>query len=152
MAETPRPAVPDHDTLRAWSALLVAHRRLTTAMDTELRERTGMDLDDYDVLYQLQRAGGPLRMSDLADRVLITRPTVTRLVDRLVEQGLVERSQDPSDRRAVLVTLSATGRERLTEAAIVHGDGIVRLFGDPLRRHDVVALAGALESLVPDTP
>lgn len=152
MAEAPRPAVPDHDTMRAWSALLVAHRRLTAAMDAELRERTGMDLDEYDVLHQLRRAEQPVRMSDLAHRVLITRPTVTRLVDRLVEQGLVERSPDPTDRRAVLVALSPSGRERLADAATVHGDGIARLFGDPLRRHDVVALAGALESLVPDTP
>ncbi len=132
---------PDEDTLRAWSALLVAHRRLTTEMDRDLRERAGMDLDDYDVLFQLHshhlRCGGrPMTMGELAERVLITRPTVTRLVGRLVDQGLIVRSQGPEDRRTVWVALSDEGRARLADAAIVHGDGIARLVGGPLRGHD----------------
>ncbi len=138
--------------MRAWSALLVAHRRLTTEMDRELRDRTGMDLDEYDVLYQLHAAGRPVRMGELADRVLITRPTVTRLVGRLVDQGLVERTGDAEDRRTVRVSLSQAGRARLAEAAVVHGDGIARLVGGPLDGHDAAALAAALESLAPSTP
>ncbi len=143
---------PDEATLRAWSALLVAHRRLTTRMDHELRERAGMDLDEYDVLHQLHRAGRPLRMGELAERVLITRPTVTRLVARLVDDGLVERSPDAHDRRTVRVSLSDEGRARLAGAARVHGDGIARLVGGPLRHHDADAVADALESLVPEGP
>ncbi|MDQ2677465.1 MAG: MarR family transcriptional regulator [Actinomycetota bacterium] len=143
---------PDEATMRAWSALLVAHRRLTTEMDRELRDRTGMDLDEYDVLYQLHAAGRPVRMGELADRVLITRPTVTRLVGRLVDQGLVERTGDAEDRRTVRVSLSQAGRARLAEAAVVHGDGIARLVGGPLDGHDAAALAAALESLAPSTP
>ena len=138
--------------MRAWSALLVAHRRLTAEMDRELRDRVGMDLDEYDVLHQLQHAGRPVRMGELAERVLITRPTVTRLVGRLVDQGLVERAQDAQDRRTVWVTLSDAGRARLAEAAVVHGDGIARLVGGPLQAHDAPALAEALESLAPVAP
>ena len=138
--------------MRAWSALLVAHRRLTAEMDRELRERVGMDLDEYDVQHQLQRAGRPVRMGELAERVLITRPTVTRLVARLVDQGLVERAQDAQDRRTVWVTLSDEGRARLAAAALVHGDGIARLVGGPLQGYDAPALAEALESLAPSAP
>jgi len=148
-AQLDRTAQPDDTTLRAWSALLVAHRRLTAEMDRELRERVDMDLDEYDVLYQLQRAGRPVRMGELAERVLITRPTVTRLVGRLVDQGLVERAQDTEDRRTVWVSLSKAGSARLAEAATVHGDGIARLVGGPLRHHDAPALAAALEALAP---
>ena len=144
--------VPDEGTLRAWSALLVAHRRLTTAMDRELRDRVGMDLDEYDVLYQLRRAGRPLKMGELAERVLITRPTVTRLVGRLVDQGWVERTHDTTDRRTVWVSLSDAGAARLEVAAAVHGDGIARMVGAPLRGHDADALAEALESLTPAAP
>ena len=151
-AQLDRTARPDEATMRAWSALLVAHRRLTAEMDRELRDRVGMDLDEYDVLHQLQRAGRPVRMGELAERVLITRPTVTRLVGRLVDQGLVERAQDAQDRRTVWVNLSGTGRARLAEAAVVHGDGIARLVGGPLREHDAPALAEALESLAPVAP
>ena len=145
-------SAPDAATLRAWSALLVAHRRLTTEMDRELRDRTGMDLDEYDVLHQLRSAGRPLKMGELAERVLITRPTVTRLVGRLVDQGLVERTSDAQDRRTVRVSLSEAGRARLADAAVVHGDGIARLVGGRLGGHDPAALAAALESLAPATP
>ena len=65
-AQLDRTVRPDEATMRAWSALLVAHRRLTAEMDRELRERVGMDLDEYDVLHQLQRAGRPVRMGELA--------------------------------------------------------------------------------------
>lgn len=145
-------ARPDERTLRAWSALLVAHRRLTTAMDHELQAAVSMSLDEYDVLHQLDRAGAPIRMTELADRVLITRPTVTRLVGRLVDDGLVERSDDAEDRRAVLVGLSRTGQQRLAAAARVHGDGIARLVGDVLNDDELETLATSLESLAPEGP
>ena len=138
---------PDPEVMRVWSALLVAHRRLTAAMDDELRSRTGMDLDEYDVLHQLRRAGRPIRMGQLAGAVLITRPTVTRLVARLVDAGLVERSNDPEDRRSVLVGLSDLGASRLSDAARVHGDDIARLVGEPLQGTDLAPLASALELL-----
>ncbi len=141
--------------MRVWSALLVAHRRLTASMDDELRQRGGMDLDEYDVLHQLQRGGRPMRMGELAEQVLITRPTVTRLVGRLVDAGSVVRSDDPDDRRTVLVELSELGASRLSEAARVHGADIARLVGDPLAGHDLAAVADALEALARsprDTP
>lgn len=145
-------ARPDERTLRAWSALLVAHRRLTTAMDHELQAGASMSLDEYDVLYQLERAGTPVRMSALAQQVLITRPTVTRLVARLVDEGLVERSDDDDDRRAVLVSLSEEGRRRLARAAAVHGDGIARMVGEELAGAQLDQLAAALESITPTGP
>lgn len=133
--------------LEAWSSLLAAHRRTTAALDGELRVRAEMSLDQYDVLYQLRDAGEPVRMSDLADRVLISRPTASRVVDRLVEGGLVRRWHDQTDRRVVRLALTAEGRRRQSRAARIHLDGIARLVGEPLAGRDLDGLTAALRAL-----
>ena len=133
--------------MAAWSALLVAHRRLITELDEELSAH-GLTLDEYDVLHQLQRAGGAARMSDLAQQVLISRATTTRVVDRLVERGWVERTRDDVDRRVVRVALSAEGRRELRRAARVHLDGIARRFEARLSPAQIEALGDALSVLV----
>lgn len=134
--------------MRAWSSLLVAHRRLTTTLDAELREHADMTLDEYDVLHQLRRAGDPIRMSELAAQVLISRPTTTRVVDRLVERGWVQRHKDTTDRRVVRVGLTATGRDALRGAGRLHVDGIARLFEAPLTESQISAVGEALDAVV----
>ena len=134
--------------MRAWSALLVAHRRLTATLDVELRAGSDLTLDEYDVLHQLARAGEPIRMSELAGQVLISRPTTTRVVDRLVERGWVARLRDGSDRRVVRVALTDDGRAVLRAAARIHLDGIARLFEAPLTPARLHALGDALELVI----
>ncbi|CAN5659085.1 MarR family transcriptional regulator [soil metagenome] len=136
----------------AWSALLVAHRHLTTQLEAELREHSDMTLDDYDVLYQLRRAGSPMRMSELSEQVLISRPTTTRVVDRLVARGWVGRQVDEHDRRVVRVELTSAGRGAQRAAARRHMDGVARLFGARLDDRQAVQIALALESVVAGTP
>ena len=132
--------------MAAWSALLVAHRRLTQLLDDELRA-VGVTLDEYDVLLNVRTAGEPLRMAQLAERALISRPTASRVVDRLVGKGWVRRWHDGSDRRVVLLELTTEGRRIQSRAARVHLDGIARLVQAPLAGHDTVALAAALRAL-----
>lgn len=134
--------------MHAWSALLVAHRRLTSTLDAELRANADMTLDEYDVLHQLRRAGEPIRMSELAAQVLISRPTTTRVVDRLVGRGWVDRHQDPADRRVVRVGLTGTGRVVLRGAGRLHVDGIARLFEAPLTGAQISAIGDALDAVV----
>jgi len=138
---------PDPLVLRAWTALLVAHRRCTGLLDAELQRSCGLGLDDYDVLHQLRHAGRPLRMTELAGRVLISRPSTTRVVDRLVARGWLRRTGDPDDRRVVLVELTPEGRRTHGRAARRHLDGIARLVGGPLAGHDLAATTAALEAL-----
>jgi DNA-binding MarR family transcriptional regulator len=138
---------PSAASVEAWSALLTAHRRLTTWLDADLRARAGMALEDYDVLFQIRRAAHPVRMSDLAGTVLISRPSATRVVERLVQQGFIRRWHDDSDRRVVLVQLTEAGRQAQRRAARVHLDGIARLVEAPLRGRDVPAIAAALRAL-----
>jgi DNA-binding MarR family transcriptional regulator len=138
---------PRAETLEAWAGLLTAHRHLTFKLDGELRQRADMTLDDYDVLYQLRQARSPVRMSDLARMVVISRPSTTRVVDRLVERGWLRRWHDDDDRRVVMVELTDAGRHAQSRAARLHLDGIARYVEAPLCAHDVPALAAALRAL-----
>ncbi|MCA0253056.1 MAG: MarR family winged helix-turn-helix transcriptional regulator [Actinobacteria bacterium] len=91
----------------AWEALMTAHSRL-------LRQFAEDDWDDlsmreYDVLYTLSKCRQPVRMSELGQYVLLSQPGLSRLVDRLVQRGLVGRSADLSDGRSVRVGLTPAG-------------------------------------------
>ena len=138
---------PRDETLAVWTALLIAHRRLTTQLDADLRAGADMALDEYDVLYQTRRAGRPLRMSELASRVLISRPSTTRVVDHLVRRGFLAREHDDADRRVVLVGLTREGKRALARAGGLHLDGIARLVEAPLAGHEVGGVARALRAL-----
>jgi DNA-binding MarR family transcriptional regulator len=138
---------PSATALEIWTALLVAHRRLTAQLDADLRASADMTLDEYDVLYQMRQAGRPLRMSDLATRVLISRPSTTRVTEHLVERGWLVRWHDETDRRAVLVGLTNQGKRVQARAAGVHLDGIARLVAAPLAGLDLGPVVDALRAL-----
>jgi DNA-binding MarR family transcriptional regulator len=94
-------------------------------LERELLADTGMPLGWYDVLLQLAEAPGRrLRMAELADRVLLSRSGLTRLIDRLETDGLVRREPSPDDARGTFTVLTADGMSRLREAAPVHLAGI----------------------------
>src|SRR5437870_6253604 len=112
--------VPGRRGLQAWDALLRAHATLLRQLETDLETKTGLALADFDVLAQLAEAGGSLRMTELADRALISRSGMTRRVDRLVHEGLVRRAAVEGDARKVVVALTDAGLRRLTETAPVH--------------------------------
>lgn len=93
----------------AWEAMLTAHGALMRGFadhdiwgDASMRE--------YDVLYTLSKCGSPQRLRDLSAHVLLSQPALSRLVDRLVERGLVTRCADSSDARAVSLGLTDEGR------------------------------------------
>src|SRR5258708_15242596 len=81
-------AVPGRRGLDAWRALLEAHATLMRQLQTDLVNKTGLDLNDFDVISQLAEAGGELRMTELAARAFSSRSGPTRRVDRLLEKGL----------------------------------------------------------------
>src|SRR5256886_16078854 len=121
-------ALPGRRGLQAWHTLLRAHATLMRRLETDLESKTGLALADYDVLAQLALAGGSLRMTELADRALISRSGMTRRVARLVAVGLVRRAGADADGRGVVVGLTEAGVARLTETAPVHARGISELF------------------------
>ena len=143
-------ALPGRRGLEAWSALLRAHARLVRRLETDLEKETGLALADFDVLAQLAVAGGRLRMTELADRALISRSGMTRRVARLVGAGLVRRADADGDARGVMVALTKLGVARLTETAPVHARAIADLFVARLDDRELAALEHSLEKVTPD--
>lgn len=134
--------------LRAWQGLLHAHRQVVRRLDAELREHHGLALAEYDALLRLARAPDrSLRMSELADRVMISPSGMTRLVDRLAAEGLVRRRADTDDGRVALVSLTEEGRRRLVRAARTHLRGIREHFTGRLTQRQLHDIALLLETL-----
>ena len=142
--------VPGRRGLRAWSALLRAHATLLRQLETDLEGKSGLALADFDVLAQLASAGGSLRMTELADRALISRSGMTRRVARLVHDGLVRRAHADADARGVVVVLTEAGLGRLTETAPVHLRGVSNLFLAKLDNQELAILERALAKVTLD--
>lgn len=135
--------------LATWRTFLRAHARVVRELEQELQADQGMALTDYDVLVQLAGADARrLRMSELADRLLLSRSGATRLVDRLVTDGLVERVSCESDRRGQWASLTDAGHERLRNAAPTHLSGVARHFLDRFAPEELPALEGMLERVI----
>jgi len=146
----------DERRLAAWRALLASHAALVGRLGEELQEEKGLPLPWYEVLLWLGQApDGRMRMGELADSLLLTPSGVTRLVDRMEADGLVQRQQCPSDRRGWNAVITAAGRARLRAAAPVHLRGVERHFGRHIsdEEADLIAdvLGRVLHDVCPDT-
>jgi DNA-binding MarR family transcriptional regulator len=117
-------------------------------LDTDLRDSTGLRLADFDVLAQLADAGGQLRMTELAARVLLSRSGLTRRVARLVDEGLVRRANAAGDGRGVIVALTDAGIARLTKTAPAHLRGVSKLFVERLNDQELAVLETALTKVI----
>jgi DNA-binding MarR family transcriptional regulator len=133
-----------------WQRLLRFERVAAMHLDAQLERERALSLEDYDVLYQLHAAGEPMRMSDLAAATLIARSSCTRVVDRLVERGWVERRAHAADRRSVVVALTPTGRQCLRRAAVTHLRGIDAVFASRLDAADLADLDRIVTRLATD--
>lgn len=125
-----------------WRSFARTSAKLLNRLDQELVEATGLELTDYGILVQLSEASDDgLRMSDLAEFSLVSRPRLTVRVQRLVDDKLVERHKCPTDARSTMVTLTDLGRRRLQEAAPVHVEGVRRYFIEPLGSGELCAMS-----------
>jgi DNA-binding MarR family transcriptional regulator len=117
-------------------------------MDDSLRTLCGHSLDDYDVLHQIFVHGDPIRMGELAERLLVANSSCNRIVGRLVEAGFLTRKHGEHDRRNVLVGLTAEGRRLRRRMAAVHTRDIERLVGARLSTSELTHLDAALRDLL----
>ncbi|HEX6700065.1 MAG TPA: MarR family winged helix-turn-helix transcriptional regulator [Gaiellaceae bacterium] len=141
-------AEPNPAERSAWTGFLRAHSRITKALDRELAAAHDLPLSEYDVLAQLAlRDDGRLRMSDLAEAIVLSPSGLTRLVDRLARRGLLRRERCDADSRVVYATITAAGLEKLVEATPTHLDGIRRLFWAHLTDEQSEELASIVECL-----
>lgn len=127
--------------LAAWHGMLTLYSRIMRDLDRELLESHQISVREFDVLITLANAPDRrLRMSDLAQRVMLTPSGLTRLVDRLERARLAARQTDPGDARSFLAVLTDGGAERLDEARATHNAVIRNLFTDRLGREELKEL------------
>jgi DNA-binding MarR family transcriptional regulator len=139
----------DDERLRLMGLVVRSHRQLAYVLGQELERACGIPLVWFDVLIHIGGAPeGRLTMSKLSADIALTTGGVTRLVDRMVESGLVARQNCPSDRRSVHVILTPKGQAKLKESIAEHIEGIDRHLMTPLDETDRAALSVALSKLV----
>jgi DNA-binding MarR family transcriptional regulator len=137
--------VADEPGIGAWRSFLHAHARITRRLDEELQAAHGLSLAEYDAMLQIAHAPGRrVRMNVLAERVILSRSGITRLVDRLEAAGAVERMACSTDARGQEAVLTPLGLERLRVAATTHLDGVRRYFLDRLDAADLAGLEASL--------
>jgi DNA-binding MarR family transcriptional regulator len=119
----------DHQALRLWLRLLSCTVRIENKIRLRLRRDFNTTLPRFDLMAQLERSAGGLRMSELSERLMVSGGNVTGIVDQLEREGLVARTPCPGDRRALTVKLTETGLKRFREMAARHELWIIELLG-----------------------
>jgi DNA-binding MarR family transcriptional regulator len=120
----------DHEALRLWLRLLTCTNLIEAHVRTKLRARFDTTLPRFDLAAQLARAPDGLKMGEISRRLMVTGGNVTGLVDQLVTEGVVERFDDPDDRRAIRIRLTRSGAQWFASMASEHEAWIVDLFGE----------------------
>jgi len=143
---------PRDPRLEAWRTFLVAHAQVRRELERELQAEQSLGLGEYEVLLLLARADERrLRMSELADRLVLSRSGVTRLVDRLEDAGMVARGSCDTDRRGSWAILTDAGHRRLRDASPTHLRGVGRHFLDRIPAEELEALRRTLDRVL-ETP
>lgn len=133
--------------IEAWRAFTDAHTLLMARLEESMRE-AGFDLLSYQFLLELERAAGrAILMHELADRLGISRSRVTRLTDRLAQDGLVERAPSEIDRRSIGIHITETGHRRFSELAPIHLQDVERLFARHLTKREAEVIARGLSKI-----
>jgi DNA-binding MarR family transcriptional regulator len=135
---------------RAWRAMMRAHACLSKRLDAELESAHGLPVSSYEVLHNLQAtSGGRMRMCDLADQARLSRSGLTRLVDRLEREGMIERCSCDHDARGSYACLTDSGRERLAEAKATHLAVVREQFFSHFSEGELDLMAGMWERIAP---
>jgi DNA-binding MarR family transcriptional regulator len=138
----------DGTALEVWRSYLRSHASILRVLDAELAAEHGMTTRDYEVLLHLAQAPDRrLPMSAVAERTMLTRSGITRLVDGLVSAGLIERASCPSDARVSYAQLTDEGYEKLRQAGCTHVASIRRLFLEHFAPEEIDQLASLLSRL-----
>ena len=138
---------------RAWTALLQVHAALVPRLDRALQQAAGLPLSWYDVLLELAAVpDGRLTMGELAQRVVLSRTRVSRIVDELVAAGLVCREDNPDDGRSAFAVLTADGLARYRAAAPHYLASIETEFASGLTDAELGAVAAALRTVLAQQP
>lgn len=137
----------------AWLALVRTHARLWDHLEAQVRRDHGLTIARYDVLAQLEIAGGQLRLGDLASAIVLSPSGLSKLLDRMETSGLISREPDPGDARASLATLTREGRSVVRKARRSHHALLEQTFGAALDDRDIadlVRIMGRIDRVLPN--
>jgi len=127
----------DHSALRIWLRLLTCTQLIERRVRSGLREEFGTTLPRFDLMAQLERHRGGLKMNELSRLLMVTGGNITAIVDQLEKEGLVERLDDSADRRAFRIRLTRSGEKSFLEMARAHEQWVVELLAGLSRKeHD----------------
>jgi DNA-binding MarR family transcriptional regulator len=132
--------VTDEESARwmpAFLALLRTHARLSDQLELDLRRISGLSMARYDVLMHLDMAGGRLRLSDLAQAMVLSPSGLSKLLDRMQESGLIERQPDPHDARSTFAAITRHGRAVVKRTRQRHHAFLQHIVGDVLDDRDL---------------
>lgn len=133
-----RPA--DHEAeLRLWLRLLTCTTLIEGEVRSRLRDSFDVTLPRFDLMAQLDKAQNGMTLGELSQRMMVSNGNVTGLVDRLVDQKMIERRPSPTDRRSMLVNLTPEGRKTFRTMARTHEDWIAEIF-EGLTRNEMDSL------------
>jgi len=124
----------DHRALRIWLRLLTCTQLIEQRVRSRLRERFATTLPRFDLMAQLERHREGLKMNELSRLLMVTGGNVTAIVDQLEKEGLVERLDEPADRRAFRIRLTRAGERSFGEMACAHEEWVVELLAGLSRR------------------
>jgi DNA-binding MarR family transcriptional regulator len=139
-----------HESLRLWLRLLTCTLLIERGIRARLREAFATTLPRFDLMAQLERNPGGLRMGELSRRLMVTGGNVTGITDQLVAEGLVERRPIAHDRRAQAVRLTPKGKRAFDTMAVAHERWVIELLAglDTGERRRLAALLGRLKTTV----
>ena len=140
-------AAPLREANEAWEALMGAHATLMRRFEAESMW-CEVSLHEYDVLYTLSKCPTAQRLGELGRHVLLSQPGLSRLVERLVERGLVAKGPDPADARAALLSLTDEGQEVQSRVGMAHARSVAEAMSSRLTAHQMSELTGLASLLV----
>ena len=136
----------------AWIALIRTHARLWDQVEAQMRHDSGLTMPRYDVLMQLDMAGGRLGLSELASTIVLSASGLSKLLDRMEASELIRREADPRDARSTFARITPRGRSLVKKARLSHHAWLQRAFGDALDDRDVADLSRIMGRIGAHTP
>ena len=138
--------------LPAWMDLVRTHARVWEEIEARMRQEGGMTMSRYDVLMQLDLAGGRLGLTDLASTVLLSPSGLSKLLDRMEASGLLTREPDPTDARSTFARITPRGRSLVRKARVHHHACVQQVFGDALDDRDLADLSRVMRRVGAQLP
>jgi DNA-binding MarR family transcriptional regulator len=133
---------------RAASHVLHVAFQMKSVIEDRIQAETGLLLADNEALLNLAHEDQPLRMSTIAERLILSKGGTTKVIDRLEARGLVARSQDPTDRRALVVEITPEGISALETIQPIVDDAIETYWGQYITDAEAETIAEVARKVV----